>query len=433
MIAAIGQYLATTLIATTVLMMLVLALRPLAVKAVGARRAYWLWALPALRLLLPPVAVGSALDITRGPVVLARGLAPSTPDLPASMSVWSIPLVAIWAGGALFYLLWHAARYRRLRSAIEAMSRDLDETGRIRVVETRTVQAPVALGVLRPLVAMPPGWSALVGPHAAALSLDHELEHHRRGDIAANWVALLALALHWFNPIAWLAYRAFRSDQERATDAAVLARHGRAAIGPYARAIAVAAAGPTFSPACHLTTANDLKRRLNMLSIAAPSKRRRAIGTVALSAAAVIALTASTAAPRTAAATSTAPRTLVVETGAGNVRTLLVGRDRIAVDAARSQAIALPTGFDPATACNDVGTRGPVAYVIKGENGEQNYTVSCTATFGQSGEAASRISRRQAIAGLAAARTSIEAQTAVPAAERARILASIDASVADLR
>ena len=433
MIAAIGHHLATTLVAMSVLMVLVLALRPLAIKVVGARRAYWLWALPAVRMLLPSVPVGSAFDVTRGSVVLARGFAAPMTGLRAGISDLATPLLAVWAIGAIFYLVWHSVLYRRFRSAIEVVAGDLDARGRIRVVESRAVQAPVALGVLRPLVAMPPGWPGLVGPHAAALSLDHELEHHRRGDIATAWIALLVLAVHWFNPIAWLAYRAFRSDQERATDAAVLDRHGSAAVGPYARAIAVAAAGPTFSPTCHLTTANNLKRRLNMLSLAAPSTRRRAIGTIALSAAAAMALTASTAAPGAAAGTAAAPRTLVVETGAGNVRTLIVGRDRIALDAARSPAIALPTGFDPATACNDIGTRGPVAYVIKGENGEKNYTVSCTATFGQSGEVGSRISRRQAIAGLAAARSSIEAQTAVPAAERTRILASIDASVADLR
>ena len=36
-------------------------------------------------------------------------------------------------------------------------------------------------------------------------------------------VALLVLALNWFNPVAWVAFRAFRADQELACDAAVAA------------------------------------------------------------------------------------------------------------------------------------------------------------------------------------------------------------------
>ena len=59
----------------------------------------------------------------------------------------------------------------------------------------------------------------------------------------ANWVALAVLALHWFNPLAWYAFRAFRADQEMANDARVLARLGSAARHAYACAIVKAAHG----------------------------------------------------------------------------------------------------------------------------------------------------------------------------------------------
>ena len=53
----------------------------------------------------------------------------------------------------------------------------------------------------------------------------HELSHLRRNDPLALLVGHLALALHWFNPFAWLAIRQMRIEQENACDDSVL-RHG---------------------------------------------------------------------------------------------------------------------------------------------------------------------------------------------------------------
>ena len=70
-----------------------------------------------------------------------------------------------------------------------------------------------------------------------ALAHEHELGHHRRRDLHANWAALVVLALHWFNPLAWHAFRAFPADQELANDAGVLAGREAAARHAYGRAI----------------------------------------------------------------------------------------------------------------------------------------------------------------------------------------------------
>jgi hypothetical protein len=74
------------------------------------------------------------------------------------------------------------------------------------------------------------------------------------------------LALHWFNPIAWRAFRAFRADQELACDALVLSGRAPALRHAYGRAIVKSAHGGAVSAACHLHTINELKGRLRMLS-----------------------------------------------------------------------------------------------------------------------------------------------------------------------
>ena len=60
-------------------------------------------------------------------------------------------------------------------------------------------------------------------PSERRLALLHEGAHHDRRDILANLVALAVLALHWWNPLAHRAYRAFRADQELACEVTVLA------------------------------------------------------------------------------------------------------------------------------------------------------------------------------------------------------------------
>jgi beta-lactamase regulating signal transducer with metallopeptidase domain len=57
-------------------------------------------------------------------------------------------------------------------------------------------------------------------------------------------VALIVLALNWFNPIAWIAFRAFRADQELSCDAAIAAEASPETRCDYARALVKSASRP---------------------------------------------------------------------------------------------------------------------------------------------------------------------------------------------
>jgi len=302
-------------LASALLMVVVLMVRGSVRRAFGPTVAYALWALPALRLVLPPLPIGwtrgwtsaAATPVSRaGEVVVAVIVQPAPAAIPSPGPVAAVAtaapglspaavLVAVWALGASAFFAWAAIGYWRMRHELLTDHRPVDQIGRVRVVESAHAAGPMAFGVLDRVVVLPADLKERYDADERALALAHELGHHARGDLLANWAALMVLSVHWFNPLAWRAFRAFRADQELACDARVLAGRGRADRLVYACAIVKAAHGRAVTPACHLHTVEDLKGRLRMLKIDPASRRRLVAGTasVALMAAGSLALTAS--------------------------------------------------------------------------------------------------------------------------------------------
>ena len=240
------------LIASTVLMVAVLCLRGVVRRSFGPDIAYALWALPALRLLLPPLPQ-SWREIAVAPVVRASEqitvyvLEPLGGDVAAPAvqhpSLGPI-LVSLWVVGAAAFIGWHSFVHARFcRRMLDQTAREARIEGGVRLIETSAASGPLAFGIWRRYVAFPRDFSERYDADERNLALAHELGHHARGDLIANWIALVVLALHWFNPIAWRAFRAFRADQEIANDARVLAGQNPMLRHTYACAIVKAAHG----------------------------------------------------------------------------------------------------------------------------------------------------------------------------------------------
>ena len=250
----------------TLLMLVVLALRRPFAAAFGAGPAYALWLLPALRLVAPPLP---ALDLPAllppQTLILWTGgtAAPLPPD--GGPGQWVPLLLAIWALGAAAFLVWQWLAYRRFLTELSLTARSLGAHRGIPLVESAAVRGPLALGLLDRRIVVPADFVSRYSAGEQRLALDHESVHHRRGDIWWNHAGLFILALNWFNPIAWLAFRAFRTDQELACDAAVAAAASPETRHDYARALIKSASRPGLIAACPLNHADQLKRRLKMM------------------------------------------------------------------------------------------------------------------------------------------------------------------------
>jgi beta-lactamase regulating signal transducer with metallopeptidase domain len=366
------DWIGETLVASALLIVAVLILRRPAARLVGPRAAYLLWAVPALRLLLPPIPEASL-----GPVsfvdlsVLAPQAAEALPLPPAAASAaafdWAFALGLVWLAGAVLHMAWHVARYRRfIRGVVGAQPPEHVVSGI--GVHSADVAGPAAAGIVRRLILLPYDFADRFDPRERRLALAHEVAHHRRGDLIANWVALAVLSLHWFNPLAHIAYRAFRADQELACDATVLGAASESERHAYASAVVKAAWAKSPVAACPMNSAGQLKTRLTMMRTGAIQRPLAGLATVAVIAAAALGATAS----RTAALPALAPAPAAFGALAALERTIDAAPGPAAADPAPVSAEALavpapaatPAEPRPATATPSSAPEGAPALAV---------------------------------------------------------------------
>ena len=87
----------------------------------------------------------------------------------------------------------------------------------VRLLLSPTYAVPFVTGLVRPAVVLPTTAVAWPDDELAAV-VRHELSHIRRRDLLRILVADLACALHWPNPLVWLAARRAALAHEMACD-----------------------------------------------------------------------------------------------------------------------------------------------------------------------------------------------------------------------
>jgi bla regulator protein BlaR1 len=284
-----------TMITTGVLVLAILLIRKPFARHFGPQLTYMLWLVPALRLFLPPLPFAEPVMVAATPAVpadvvlidIAEGAATAASPVASAAPAWTVAdtlpyLFALWVAGVVFVLIAAWVSHRRFREAALGGAVELEPLGKIRLIMTDAVDGPVAFGLWRRFVAVPYDFFGRYVAEERALAIDHELAHHRHGDLWANAAALLLLATQWFNPFAWRAIRAFRFDQEAACDARVLTMTDEAPrnlrTARYATAIAKAAVGSRLSLAAPMAVHDNLQERLVMLTREDISKKRGLIG-----------------------------------------------------------------------------------------------------------------------------------------------------------
>ncbi len=155
----------------------------------------------------------------------SAGLFGLRPVLPALWLVGMLVILSRLVGG-----LWGVRRITREGEVLDdpAWKRLLQRfMSAVRLNRNVSIKAhpqvlvPLTWGVRRPVVIMPSGTSAWP-EDARSAALFHELSHVKRGDFLVMLFVRLSLAVFWFNPLFWVAYKMLKGEQEKACDELVL-------------------------------------------------------------------------------------------------------------------------------------------------------------------------------------------------------------------
>jgi beta-lactamase regulating signal transducer with metallopeptidase domain len=156
---------------------------------------------------------------------------PISLDVIVAVTLCTLWLVGMFVAGVVFFRTHVRAR----RLIDETVSCDSSQVLRIarRVgaafeiapnrcsVRYHATAMPFVYGIRRPIVVLPVS-AAHWSPEQMHDVLCHELAHVARNDMVAQLVTSAACAVYWFNPLAWLAARAVRTEREIACDDRVL-------------------------------------------------------------------------------------------------------------------------------------------------------------------------------------------------------------------
>lgn len=139
------------------------------------------------------------------------------------LSVGALLLAFRLAGSWQLRLVWRCGK--PADETIRSLVSDLvGERGIVRPVLTvisDRVSVPMTWGVLRPVLVLPAGAKAWPDQELRS-ALEHELAHVAHRDAARRWLGTLVCAVWWPHPLVWLAARAWRLEQERSCDDAVI-------------------------------------------------------------------------------------------------------------------------------------------------------------------------------------------------------------------
>ena len=251
----------------------VMAVRLVLRKKTSRRALCMLWALVALRLLLPvsltvesPVSLQAeeapvsrayhAMQEARTSVPeeaapapaessgAAAAVVPAEPAAePVTLRTFARWLPWIWVIGMGCMAAYMLLSFIWMRLTLRRAEHIQDNVYRCTQWST-----PFVLGIIAPCIYVPESVSEEDLPQVLA----HERCHIRRWDHVVKPFAFLLLAVNWFNPVLWAAYVLLGRDMENACDEMALKNADAAQRAAYSRALVSCAAQPKMAAVCPL-------------------------------------------------------------------------------------------------------------------------------------------------------------------------------------
>jgi len=195
---------------------------------------------------IPKVTVGiPTMNTIINDALPAAAPAATTPVADSNpLQFWIILGTTIWCVGVIILLIYIAVAFIRLKQRVSTAIRQNDN-----VFECDNIRSPFILGFVKPVIYIPFGLSE----RECAYILQHEAVHIRRKDYLLKAIGFLVLAIHWFNPLVWLAFRLMTKDMEMSCDEKVLTEAGIEIVREYTASLVSFASNRRFSAANPIT------------------------------------------------------------------------------------------------------------------------------------------------------------------------------------
>lgn len=141
---------------------------------------------------------------------------------------WLTAFSTVWLAGIAVSLLYQILCWRRVRKRT-GQAVLLEEN----IYECDSIGSPFVMGIRRPKIYIP----FRISEEQRGMILLHEQCHIRRKDHLVKLFAVLILAVYWFHPLVWIAFRCMSADMEMSCDEMVLERLGSGGKEDYSRCL----------------------------------------------------------------------------------------------------------------------------------------------------------------------------------------------------
>ncbi len=265
---------------------------------------------------VPPLVIDSGLPAVDAAVnpLIAQSVAAAPAASVHPLQVAATVAAGLWVVGVAGLLVYAAMSYWRIRRRVRVCL-PLDDAAYI----CDGIVSPFIFGIFRPRIYLPSGLSDEALSHILA----HEQAHLRRRDHWIKPFGYLVLAVHWFNPLVWVAYIVLCRDIELACDERVVRTLDADGKRAYSRTLLDCGAHRRVVAACPLAFGETgLKARIKaVLHYKKPAFWLSLVGVLLIFAAAVFFLTNPRKAP--AAEPSSEPPLAALEAPEGFAATVI--------------------------------------------------------------------------------------------------------------
>jgi len=173
-------------------------------------------------------------------------------------SVWILFGKYVWVVGMAVMLLYSAVSYLKIRKQIQIAVPLKDN-----ILIADDIKSPFVIGFIRPKIYLPYN----LGDKEQEYIILHEQHHIRRFDHIVKAAAFLALTIHWFNPLVWIAFVLACKDMEMSCDEAVIRALGDEVRADYSASLLTLATGHRIIAGTPLAFGEgDTKGRIRNLS-----------------------------------------------------------------------------------------------------------------------------------------------------------------------